>query len=89
MFAVGLFLALVRARHGHIAHCVGLHAGWVFVIKLTKDVTVDDPDARFSYLTGTYDNVIGLLALGLLTVLTAIYYATTTRGGSWNDTKNL
>lgn len=88
LFVVGLFLALVRARHGHIAHCIGLHAGWVLIIQLTKDITVDDPNARFSYLTGDYDNVIGLLALGLLTALTVVYYVAAMRGGQSTDSNN-
>lgn len=88
LFVVGLFLALVRARHGHIAHCIGLHAGWVLIIQLTKDITVDDPNARFSYLTGDYDNVIGLLALGLLTALTVVYYVAAIRGGQSTDSNN-
>lgn len=88
LFMVGLFLALVRARHGHIAHCIGLHAGWVLIIQMTKDFTVDNPNSRFSYLTGNYDNVIGLLAFGLLTVLTAVYYVVTMRGNQITELNN-
>jgi hypothetical protein len=58
------------------------------IIQLTKDITVDDPNARFSYLTGDYDNVIGLLALGLLTALTVVYYVAAMRGGQSTDSNN-
>jgi uncharacterized protein len=74
LFAVGVFLALVRARHGHIAHCIGLHAGWVLTIKLTKDVTQADENARLSFLVGDYDHVIGYLAFGLIALLSIAYY---------------
>ncbi|MGH8503831.1 MAG: lysostaphin resistance A-like protein [Gammaproteobacteria bacterium] len=78
LIAVGMFLALVRARTGHIATCIGLHAGWVMTIKLTKDVTVTNESARFSFLAGDYDGVIGYLALALIATL-AIVYAVMTR----------
>jgi membrane protease YdiL (CAAX protease family) len=80
LFAVGMFLALVRAKTGHIALCIGLHAGWVLTIKLTKDITYVDRGAEFSFLVGSYDNVIGYLALLLMGALTIIYYLLALRG---------
>jgi membrane protease YdiL (CAAX protease family) len=80
LFAVGIFLAFVRAKTGHIAACVGLHAGWVLVIKLTKDMTSADHAATYSFLIGTYDSVIGYLALLLITPITLVYYLLAVRG---------
>jgi len=73
LVAVGVFLALVRARTGHIAGCIGLHAGWVMVIKLTKHVTITNEHAQYSFLAGDYDGVIGYLALALIATLAIIY----------------
>lgn len=81
LFAVGMLLSLVRAKTGHIAACVGLHAGWVFTIKLTKDITRADQGAEYSFLIGTYDSVVGYLALTLIAALTVIYYLVAMRGG--------
>ena len=36
LFAVGVLLAAVRAATGHIAACIGLHAGWVWIILLAR-----------------------------------------------------
>lgn len=69
LFMVGVFLALVRHRTGNIAWCIGLHAGWVLVIKLTLAYTYLDPDSPYVYLVGTYDDLIGWLAAGWLGVL--------------------
>lgn len=69
LFAVGLFLALVRERDGHIAHTIGLHAGWVFVIKLTRSLSAADPQAPAAALVGGYDGVIGWLAAGWIGLL--------------------
>jgi hypothetical protein len=62
LFAVGFFLAMVRERAGHIGWCIGLHAGWVFVIKLLKDHSSPDDDAPAAVLVGGYDGVTGWLA---------------------------
>jgi membrane protease YdiL (CAAX protease family) len=80
LFAVGMFLALVRTITGHIALCVGLHAGWVLTIKVTKDVTEADHSTAYSFLVGHYDNVIGYLAFILIVALTLGYYVWTLRG---------
>ncbi|NCA69141.1 MAG: CPBP family intramembrane metalloprotease [Sphingobacteriia bacterium] len=69
---VGIFLALVRERTGHIGWGIGLHAGWVFVIQVTRRATDDNPQATLAFLVGDYDGVIGWLAaiwIGLLIVL--------------------
>ncbi len=74
LFAAGALLCLVRLRVGHIAHCVGLHAGWVFVIKVTKTFTNTDLDSGMAFLVGSYDEVTGYLAffwIGLLTLIFA------------------
>jgi hypothetical protein len=69
LFLVGVFLALVRERAGHIAWGVGLHAGWVFVIQMTRRLTDSDPAAALGFLAGRYDGVIGLLAAAWIGVL--------------------
>jgi len=69
LFLVGLFLALVRRRTGHIAWAIGLHAGWVLVIKLTQSYTHVNEDAALLFLIGGYDDVIGWLAAGWIGLL--------------------
>jgi len=69
LFLVGAFLGLVRHRTGHIAWCIGLHAGWVLVIRLLHKYTGVDPNAPLNYLVGHYDGVIGWLAAGWIGVL--------------------
>jgi membrane protease YdiL (CAAX protease family) len=62
LFVAGLLLGLVRERTGHIGWCIGLHAGWVFVIKLTRHLTDGNPDSAYAFLVGSYDGTIGWLA---------------------------
>ncbi len=61
LFLAGVLLALVRERTGHIGWCIGLHAGWVFVIQVTRRATDGDDQAALAFLTGGYDGVIGWL----------------------------
>jgi hypothetical protein len=77
LFLVGVFLALVRERAGHIAWGVGLHAGWVFVIQLSRRLTDADPQATFAFVTGGYDGVIGLLAAAWIGVLAFAFWGLT------------
>ncbi len=69
LFAVGVLLGLVRERFGHIAVCVGLHAGWVWVIAIARELTARDPQAPWSFLVGSYDGVIGWLVLAWTVLL--------------------
>jgi membrane protease YdiL (CAAX protease family) len=72
LFMVGVFLALVREHTGHIAWGIGLHAGWVFVIQVTRRMTDGNPEAPAAFLVGSYDGIIGWLAavwIGLLALL--------------------
>ncbi len=69
LFFAGLLLAALRERSGHIGYCIGVHAGWVFVIKLTRLFTDGNPASPYAFLVGSYDGVIGYLAaawMGLL-----------------------
>ncbi len=74
LFLVGVFLAVVRERTGQIGWCMGLHAGWIFVIQVNRYLTDGNNASPYAWLAGSYDGTIGwlsaawigLLALGLL-----------------------
>jgi hypothetical protein len=80
LFWVGVFLALVRERTGHVAWGVGLHAGWVFVIQLSRRLTDADEGASFAFLTGGYDGVIGLLAAAWIGLLAFVFWGVSAPG---------
>lgn len=77
LFMVGLFLALVRERTGHIGWCIGLHAGWVLVIQVNRRLTDGNGDSPLSFLVGDYDGTIGWLAALWIGLLTLLYWAVT------------
>ena len=73
LLAVGLFLGVVRERTGNIALCLGLHAGWIFVIKIAKHLTDSVVESPLHFLIGPYDKITGWLAAGWILLLTIAY----------------
>ena len=69
LFAVGLVLAIIRAKTGNIAACIGLHAGWVWVILFTRELTKPVRDQPLSFLLSQFDGFIGWLVLAWTIVL--------------------
>ncbi|MGH8130157.1 MAG: CPBP family glutamic-type intramembrane protease [Steroidobacteraceae bacterium] len=72
---VGLLLALVRQRTGGIAAGIGLHMGWVWVIKSTTAVTKVREDAPWSFLVGSFDGYTGWLVAGWAALMIAFTWA--------------
>ncbi len=70
---VGLLLALVRRRTGAIAACIGLHMGWVWVIKSTLAVSREVEPSAYSHLVSRFDGYTGWLvaAWALLLIVVA------------------
>jgi len=77
LFLVGVFLALVRERSGHIGWCIGLHAGWIFVIQVTRHLTDGHDTSPNAWLVGGYDGTIGWLAAAWIGLLTLGYWLST------------
>jgi uncharacterized protein len=70
----GVLLAALRRRTGHIGWCVGMHAGWIFVIQVTRKLTDGNEGADLAWLAGDYDGVIGWLAAGWIGALTLVWF---------------
>ena len=71
LFAVGVLLAAIRAATGHIAACIGLHAGWVWIILFVRATTAPDMTRPMSFLLSSFDGFVGWLVL-LWTIVIAI-----------------
>ena len=64
LFAVGVLLSLVRSLTGNIAACIGLHAGWVWMITFMRETSARDDSAPLSFLLSRFDGVVGWMVLG-------------------------
>jgi membrane protease YdiL (CAAX protease family) len=72
--ALGILLTLIRLRTGAIAAGVGLHGGAVCAITVLRNSTHLDPNSHWASLVGSYDGVIGWLALAWISVITLVYW---------------
>jgi len=61
--AVGVVLGLVRAATGNIAACIGLHAGWVWVMLVAHELTRPRAGAPLAFLLSRFDGFVGWLVL--------------------------
>lgn len=73
LFMVGCLLAVVRFKTQCLSYCIGLHASWVFLIKICKDLTDSNTGSQWSFLVGNYDGIIGWLCFGWLSLCTISY----------------
>ena len=60
LFLLGVLLCLIRRQFGLFA-CMGLHAAWVFVIRLQSEISDRDIVNPYAGLVGQYDNFTGHL----------------------------
>jgi hypothetical protein len=64
---VGLILSLTRVLTGNIAVAIGLHAGWVIVLRMLQEATASGAAPSYSFWVGRFDGLLGywLLPWGL------------------------
>lgn len=73
LFLAGALLGYIRImRQPGIGYCIGLHAGWVFLIKITKGFTDSSSETHWEFLAGDYDGVTGLFSAFLLAMVMLI-----------------
>ena len=67
--AVGVVLALVRAVTGNIAACLGLHAGWVWVMLVAHELSEPVEASPLRFLLSRFDGFVGWLVLAWTVVM--------------------
>jgi hypothetical protein len=56
---VGLILSLTRVLTGNIAVAIGLHAGWVVVLRMLQEGTTSGNSPAYSAWVGRFDGLLG------------------------------
>ena len=69
LLAVGIFLGMLREYSGHIGWAVGIHAGWVAIIRLGREGTSFNPEANLAWMAAGYDSITGYLAFFYLSAM--------------------
>jgi uncharacterized protein len=86
LFAVGVLLGLAAWWTGSIALAVGLHAGWVWMMRATVGATRLDPSAPLAWLVSLEDGYTGWLVLGWTLVITLAAVAMRGHFRAWRRT---
>jgi uncharacterized protein len=68
-FAVGVILAAIRSSTGHIASCMGVHAGWVWVMLTVTGTSEAVRGQQLSWLLSQTDGFVGWLVLAWCVVI--------------------
>jgi len=63
LLAVGIVLGTIRAATGNIAACIGLHAGWVWVMLVVHELSQPLRAAPLNFLLSRFDGFVGWLVL--------------------------
>jgi hypothetical protein len=56
---LGLILSLTRVLTGNIAVAIGLHAGWVVVLRMLQESTTSADSPQFAAWVGHFDGLLG------------------------------
>lgn len=89
--AVGLVLSLTRVLTGNIAVAIGLHAGWVVILRMLQESTVRGTSDAYGAWVGRFDGLLGYwllpwaAAIGLTLWLTRAAWVPYAKGASMSS----
>jgi uncharacterized protein len=76
---VGLILSLTRVLTGNIAVAIGLHAGWVIVLRMLQEATMSGSSPQYAAWVGRFDGLLGYWLLPWGVVIAAALWVTRAR----------
>jgi uncharacterized protein len=76
---VGLILSLTRVLTGNIAVAIGLHAGWVIVLRMLQEATTSGQAPSYAFWVGRFDGLLGLWLLPWGLCIAAALWVTRSR----------
>jgi CAAX protease family protein len=76
---VGLILSLTRVLTGNIAVAIGLHAGWVIVLRMLQEATMSGDSPAYAAWVGRFDGLLGYWLLPWGAALAAALWVTRAR----------
>jgi uncharacterized protein len=74
--AVGLVLSLTRILTGNIAAAIGLHAGWVVVLRILQESTARGAGSAYAAWLGRFDGLVGYWMLPWAAVIALVLWLT-------------
>lgn len=77
--AVGLLLSYTRVLTGNIAVAIGLHAGWVVVLRMLQEATARGTTPAYAGWVGKFDGLLGLWLLPWASAIGLVLWLTRRR----------
>ncbi len=74
LFIFGVLLGLLRLKHQNIAACIGVHAGMVMLIKISKYFTNRAQSSDYDYLVSQYNSTFGWLSFVVILIFAIFYF---------------
>ncbi len=74
LFTLGILLGMMRVRNGNIILCIGLHAGIVAMIKISRYFLAYRDGSGLDFLVSVHDHRLGLLAFLWLFTACLVYH---------------
>lgn len=75
LFTAGVFLGSIRAFYpSALGFCVGVHAGWVFIIQSSNNTTYPISGSPLNFLVGPHDGYVGFLSTSWLWLIIAAFW---------------
>jgi membrane protease YdiL (CAAX protease family) len=78
-FAIALILSMTRVLTGNIAVAIGLHSGWVIVLRIMQQCTIRTNDATYGIWLGAFDGLVGFWMIPWSIALAAGLWLTRSR----------
>ena len=75
-WVVGLILSLTRVLTGNIAAAIGLHAGWVVVLRMLQESTASGNSPAYAAWVGKFDGLLGYWLLPWSVAIAAVLWFT-------------
>jgi len=75
LFLAGVLLGIVRLKSGSVWACIGLHTGWILMIKVDKNLSSFNEQSAWHGLVGPYDSYNGWATAAWLMVVAGAWLA--------------
>ena len=73
LLVFGILLGFIRIKTMSISYCIGIHAGFVFVIKIFRQNTTVNFDSKYNLLLSSYDHFTGHLSTLWIVIILTLY----------------
>ena len=80
LFVLGILLGIIRVRYQSISYCIGIHAGFIFLIKTFKQNSSVNYNSAYNSFLSSHDQFTGSFATLWIILILIVYLIYISRG---------